>query len=792
MTTPNDLHDTLDRVLEVAVRRATGDPNARPRPGQSALAHDTLTAMVGSPGGRAEWSRTQVAGQAPTGVGKSLAALAPAMLMAAVRGERTVVATESLTLQAQYVDKDAPTVAAACQEVLGSSPSVAVVKGWSNYVCLARATSTAAKVTGVDSGEVGPEDIPRLRSAAASTLASGSTRRTRPQLVDLDHARVPTPALAPMLDWALGEAKDAGGDRNAYPGDGHASAWEAVSTSPDGCIGASNCPFGSVCLPEQARTQAAEADIVVTNHAMLAVQAAVGAPVLLGNRRLGTFRHLVVDEAHALPSAVRSQGASTVDAARIERASRAVEKVLASGPGEGDSSRVKALTDSAAVLADRLDVHLGREKSRYGPRAGTATVPADTDPLATIGDQIVALARQARKLLPPRDLTPGRYPVSSIQRVRRAHAALDTLVEDTATARTHELGIARWVEDGPPAGRGRFAGVSVKTSPVDVSGLLRSGCWTATALDDSSSTGNQDDGETVWSVPEHEWSTPPDPATRTPPRYEMSVTCMSATLGAAFVFDAGMAPSATAYPSPFEDAYGSSVLYVPRVGPGDMADLTSNRFGRERFDTQKHPQWALGPLTDLIEANGGSALVLAATVTAGKAYAAHLRARPGLAVHSQWDGPPVRALIADWTADVGSVMVGTRSLMTGVDAAGPTCSLVVIDRVPRSAGNPVDDARVEAVTDRTGMDKWAADRLVYVADATLLLEQAAGRLIRSVDDRGMVACLDPRLLKSAPRQIAYQATTRSALMAAFARFQVKTADRQTALQFLSGSQVRAA
>jgi ATP-dependent DNA helicase DinG len=128
------------------------------------------------------------------------------------------------------------------------------------------------------------------------------------------------------------------------------------------------------------------------------------------------------------------------------------------------------------------------------------------------------------------------------------------------------------------------------------------------------------------------------------------------------------------------------------------------------------------------------------------------------------------------------VLVGTRSLMTGVDAPGATASLIIVDRPPRSAGNPVDDARVARIQERLELDRWAADRLIYVADSALLLHQSAGRLIRSVTDQGMVCVLDPRLLKSS--QIAYNEPTRQVYMKALDLFAKKISDVEKAKAWL--------
>jgi ATP-dependent DNA helicase DinG len=126
--------------------------------------------------------------------------------------------------------------------------------------------------------------------------------------------------------------------------------------------------------------------------------------------------------------------------------------------------------------------------------------------------------------------------------------------------------------------------------------------------------------------------------------------------------------------------------------------------------------------------------------------------------------------------------------MTGVDAPGETCSLVIIDRVPRSPSNPIDDARVDDLNERLG-DRWAADRFVYAVDAALLLDQASGRLVRATSDTGMVACLDPRLLKAPggrPGPLTYPEPTRQVYMAGLYQFGVKIAAKADALEWLAG------
>lgn len=268
-------------------------------------------------------------------------------------------------------------------------------------------------------------------------------------------------------------------------------------------------------------------------------------------------------------------------------------------------------------------------------------------------------------------------------------------------------------------------------------------------------------------------------------RLSLSVTMVSATLPSGFAMETGISAKPVDYPSPFAQAYGDSLLYVPRVDdPAELRRIaTPGANGRWKFDVYRHPEWAAAQIVDLVKANGGSALVLSAKADTGRLYADRLRAMTNLTVYSQWDGGDATQIAAAWKADAHAVLVGTKSFMTGLDAAGDTCSLVIVDRVPRAPGNVVDDARAAAIGERAGLDKWATERLVYGADATLLMEQAAGRLVRRVTDTGLVAILDPRLMKNAP--LSYPESTRAIYMRAGRAFPVRTSDKQRALDYLS-------
>lgn len=733
-------------------------------------------------------SRLFLAGPDLVATHNSLAYLAPLFLDSALHNRRGVVSTESLSLQSQIIDKDAPAVAKAIAKTLGLdvTPSFAILKGWSNFGCVSRAVGTAAQALGLPEEGQGINSLPNLAGTLNHLIA-----RDDGDVIVVDDEEFESSRLLPLVKWILDEAQspDGTGDRDTYPGDRTPQDWRQVSVTPDDCVGVDRCPFADVCLPHQAHQAASVADVVVTNHAMLAVQAANNVPVVLGNGKLGIFDHLVIDEAHALPAIVRGAGARSISAPRVMSLVRLLHKNCATEESRTRTEKLDKTAQHLVELGERLamslDRHLDRKvaKERAKSRHGSAVVgltAEDEEPLGPLGDQLHAWAKQVSKALPADNPSAPLPPTQAIK-LRRARADVDRFSADLKSVLEHQVGYARWVADGDPTRAGRWVGASLRASPVDVSGPISQNLFTSDVVRD------RDDDSAPWGqVPEHRWVSDEDAAAKRPPRYRLSATAVSATLPKSFAFDTGMAVKAKEYPSPFGDAFAGSALFIPLVTDfREAAGFTRTWPGSDRasFDTKRHPDWAAGKIVELVRANGGRALVLAATVAAGQQYATTLRAvMPGVKVFSQWDGRPVRHLLAEWRADETSVMVGTKSLMTGVDAPGQTCSLVILDRVPRDAGNPVDDARLEAVMERGNMSRWAADRYVYVADADLRLAQAEGRLIRAAADRGMVAILDPRLLKKGV--VTYPEPTRELLMGSLRKYGTKISDLQSALAWL--------
>lgn len=683
----------MEEVLTAAVRRVTGIPDATPRPGQLALARAVWMAV--------ENPESPAVGRAPTGLGKSLSLLAPAFEAAVRYGHRTWISTESIALQEQIGHKDAPVVAAACVDVYGGdAPTYATLKGFSNYVCPVR-----------------------LRQAAESS---------------------PAGTLGQVVSWAQslepGVDGDAG-DLHSCPVVGADEAWSSVSTSPAACLGEEDCPLSSVCFALNARRRAGQADVVIGNHSLLAVQAATGSAAALGNKVIGFFDNVMVDEAHRLPSAVRSHGAVRIGAGPVVSL---VNRLRAALP---DSEAKTRLVNEGMRCARRVGGELDHQLSATS--SPTVMIPKDTDPLSVTGHDLNVWCKTVASVC--RKRADGVRPHQAVGLLSLADACT-TMSAGIRSMSEPVVGTARWIEPDSESG------AVVVSSPVDVSGLLATRIWSTRAPQD----------------PEKPYVPPSERE-----MVKLGHVAVSGTLPRPFSVQAGIRAKIVDYPSPFDDAYDQSLLYVPELDE-DEQELV---FPGGTLSLSAQSEWALGQVKTMIRALGGSALVLTASTATGKAWAKALAedADGDWPVLNQWGGS--KAVVDQWRSTTDAVLVGTRSLMTGVDGAGDTCRLVVLDRVPRMAPNPLDDAITAAEAERMGLSLHQATRYSYVSDAACLMEQSAGRLIRSTSDRGVFALMDPRMSSRSPKH--YDQATMKDYWSCLRRFPRHTGSLQDVTAFLS-------
>ncbi len=154
---------------------------------------------------------------------------------------------------------------------------------------------------------------------------------------------------------------------------------------------------------------------------------------------------------------------------------------------------------------------------------------------------------------------------------------------------------------------------------------------------------------------------------------------------------------------------------------------------------------SLDAMGELVEAAGGRTLILCSSWRAVEKAAEYLRVRCDSSLHVQRKGESVSLLVERFAADIESTLIGTLSLWQGVDIPGDSCIQVIIDRIPfPRPDDPIMSARVARVDEAGG----SGFRSVTLPRAGLLLAQAAGRLIRSGEDKGVVSVLDSRLANS--------------------------------------------
>ena len=184
--------------------------------------------------------------QAGTGTGKSLAYLIPAVMHAQKTGKPAVVATATLALQAQIVDRDMPRLAESIAPLLGQRPTYGLVKGRRNYLCAHKLEG------GFPDDEEGLFEVGEV-DRAASRLGQEVVR---------------------LREWA--DTTESGDRDELVPGVSE-RAWRQVSVSAHECMG-SKCPAFADCFVERSREAAKDCDVIVTNHSFMAIDSLRGPP----------------------------------------------------------------------------------------------------------------------------------------------------------------------------------------------------------------------------------------------------------------------------------------------------------------------------------------------------------------------------------------------------------------------------------------------------------------------------------------------------------------------------------
>ena len=627
--------EKMRKALDAAVEAIGGQP----REGQIEMAEAVANALS---------DRHHLLVQAGTGTGKSLAYLVPAL----VHGKKVLVATATLALQRQLVERDLPRIKGALEKELGRELTFAVYKGVGNYLCLQKMNSAEADPDGEVLLEIGTleKDAKRLRA------------------------------------WA--ETPGVSGDRDDAP-DVDRRVWYANSVSGRECIGKDDCAYGSQCFAVNAKAKAQTADVVVTNHTLLAIEI-VDSHAILPERDA-----VILDEAHEFMDRTTQAVTEELTAPRVERAAKMAKKYL---PGKASDAFAKAADNFAEALTDfAVDVRNDPTKAGRLPEL-PAQLEAPIRKIKETSSAVVALINADADVIDPDAMA---------ERARVKGATNEVL--QTATKMLKPSGHqVMWFDPTYS---------TMYLAPLSVSQVLRATLLTDTPVIATSATlsvGKSFDsiaksiGFIVGGSDDEDSEDEFEAGEIDPANVQM--------------LDVG---------SPFDFAK-QGALYLPKHIPEPGRDGPSKE--------------ALTELAELIDAAGGRTLALFSSwrgVEMADEYLRKVLAELEIPIITQKRGDAVGTLVERFAKDPKSILLGTISLWQGIDVPGPSCTLVAIDRIPfPRPDEPVMSARA-AEADAAGGSGFMQ---VSLPRAALLLAQGTGRLIRSIDDRGVVAILDSRIV----------------------------------------------
>lgn len=647
--------DPSERAVEILQGLVARRNGGETRPQQEQFAAAIAAAIA---------NRHHFIGQAGTGVGKTIGYMVPAILS----GQRVIVSTATKQLGRQITQVDMPVLAEAIPELGGPKFKYALLSGRNNYACLSKIDT----LTSLD------DDAPIEQEDGLFDLPSAQPRTPRaPSAADLNGVNV-------LLKWVqstkTGEREDAPAVTDR--------AWDEVSTDSAGCPGSSACPFGQECFAERARDRARVADVVITNHALLAQDLRSPSPVM------GEWDVAIMDEAHDVEDYLSNAwGYELHPQAAVKQIAQAARKLPTGSKYEPPKAAAKSAVDHFDALTEAL---------------------ADVDPglLPELPENIIELLNGIESRLESvatiLDLTSEGDDVSQEEGAARKAAAgkLNSIREAVSAITTADSDSVRWLEAGtdrrPPC---------LRVAPLWIGPALMAYLGDRTLIAVSATltvAGSFTPAVRTFGLDQNRPG--PTPASDPLPPREFD------TLDVGTPFD---------YPR-------QVMLYVPR--PGTFPEPVGK-------DRQAHADAILPAYEALARAAGGRTLALSTTTFGSRRIAEHLRNTLPTTVLLQGEAPAGQ-VVNDFSAEETATLCATMGMWHGVDVPGPSLTVVVMDKIPF---DPVDDPLMSARRDAAEKDGRNGFAEIYVNRAAIKLAQGFGRLCRSTTDRGVVAILDPRL-----------------------------------------------
>lgn len=599
--------------------------------------------------------------EGPTGSGKSLSYLLPAI----ISGKKIVVSTATKQLSEQLNDNEMPFIQKA---LIKTHPELiandyTLLKGRDNYLCKKKEDDQLRL------NAQGKEQQGNMLDAFNEPSAKGAEMSAQMNALD---------------EWS---AETRTGDRSEAPAVPD-ETWKLYSSTSSECPG-SICPFYEACFAEKAREKARSAQVVITNHAVVArdLMSDSDTGSLLGERDVVVF-----DELHELDNYLSKAWGATLTLKQIDDIINETRKTQVLNDG-----MIKSAQDAFKKLEVKYNT----------AQAGLITQmsPALSEDLKAIQKFVInlvgVLAKSNKK---------GGEKLSKQDEAKASLGKRATELADSFNLVLDEgKDTVRWfnVPEAPKFQKRGAAKteiiVSLNAAPLRIGPKLQASLEQRNITMVGASATVRVTGS--FEIPVH--------------NFALDVISDHKTL---------------AVDSPF-DFPKQGMIYIP-----------SKEFPAPTgADRVEHRGAAQQETLDLVLAAGGRALVLTTTTFDANSMAEFLREklkRKKIKVLLQGDAPQ-KQLIEDFTNEETSVLVATMGLWHGVDVQGPSLSLVVMTKIPFK---PMDDPLALArknYAEESGRNGFMD---VYVADANVMLAQGAGRLVRHSGDKGVVAILDTRLL----------------------------------------------
>lgn len=635
--------------------------------------------------------------EAGTGVGKSLGYLVPSIQWAWTNDTPVIVSTATRNLQSQLIESDIPRALATLGPDAGKF-KVALLKGRVNYLCL---------------------------RAVGDFFAAGYWTMTEDEQAEMPR----------FIDW-LTHTED--GDLDHYDG-----LPRSLLTCPGEECGGRRCPFYSRCFLYRARRAAAEAHLVVANHALVLADA-----VSDGGNILPNAGRVVLDEAHNLEEIATEYLSSEFS---LPALNRILNRLLRRGRGKrsaagGVLASVQRQLQKGILRDQAVALHLGEILDAV-PRCFVKIVNAAEEILESAERELFVDGTRKRPCVRYRQplvaqRSEGAFDDAVIALVNRLHDLRDTLEDSTAEGELNFFGDLIAQLDGLAASLTSFAneaafvlsgdkpthaywGERVKlekrtaylrlvAAPLSVADDLRKYLWEArdsVILSSATLRVGNDFRYMAKRLGFHGGNGGDEIQAESPHgRYR----CLTAV-------------------SPFNYLRQAMVL-VPDCLPDPAADPV------------KYSESLAALMKDLFSATDGRALVLFTSYEMMNAVAGHARFdldAAGIRLLVQGEGMSRERMTEQLKcAEARTVVFGANSFWEGVDVAGEALSCVVIARLPfAQVADPIVEARSEKI-EREGGSSF---RDYYLPEAVIRFRQGFGRLIRTKRDRGIVVITDPRI-----------------------------------------------